>query len=307
VKSFLMRVLSRLVGGHVERILQSPAIVNNPFLSAKIIPFERQDISDGHTYLVVGQPARDARGLDRIPVPPPELREGWWGSDADYLEPGRRDMATMLAILERAGASRAQFRRVLDFGCSAGRMLRFYPRPDDCECWGVDIKAKHIAWCQEHLSPPFLFTTTTTLPHLPFEDNYFDLVYCASVFTHIGDLPDSTLLELRRILRPEGLVYLTIHDEHSVNALFHRFQERGLTKMLQRLDAETGILQQGSRFFYVGTDPWTLVFYDSAYLVEKWSRFMEVESITPEAMDYQTALVLRKRSRSNAAELRDPT
>jgi hypothetical protein len=108
-------------------------------------------------------------------------------------------------------------------------------------------------------------------------------------------------------LRPEGLVYLTIHDEHSVNALFHRFQERGLTKMLQRLDAETGILQRGSRFFYVGTDPWTLVFYDSAYLVEKWSRFMEVESITPEAMDYQTALVLRKRSRSNAAELRDPT
>jgi SAM-dependent methyltransferase len=295
MKSFVKRILTSLVGRSVHRVLQSSSLVNNPFLSAKLLPLDRRDIFQGDAHFVVAQRTSANSGRDSVQVPPPELREGWWGSDAAYLDPGRRDMATMLAILDRAGASPATFRRVLDFGCAAGRMLRFYPRPDRCECWGVDIKAQHIAWCEEHLSPPFLFAATTTLPHLPFEDNSFDLVYCSSVFTHIGDLPDSTLLELRRVLRPGGFAYVTIHDEHSVDALFHRFQERGLTRMLHRLDAETGVLQQGYRFFYVGTDPWTLVFYDSAYLMEKWSRFMEVVSVTPEAMDYQTALVLRKR------------
>lgn len=285
----------------MERIVQGAAVVTNAHLSAKLIPFERRDTADGE-HLVVWQRSRNtaARTETAPPVPPLELREGWWGSDEEYLEPGRRDMATMLQILDGVGASLPNVRRVLDFGCAAGRMLRFFPEADQRECWGVDIKAHHIAWCQEHLSPPFLFAAATTLPHLPFEDGYFDLVYCGSVFTHIGDLPDATLLELRRVLRPGGFAYITIHDEHSIEALLDRYPERGLTDMLRRLDAETGILQQDYAFFYVGVDPWTLVFYDSSYLIDKWSRLMEIESISPEAMDYQTALVLRKRSASAA-------
>jgi SAM-dependent methyltransferase len=292
----LKRVLYRVAGAHVERFVQGASVVNNAYLSAKLIPFERRDTGDGEHLVVVRRAGVSATGADAAaPVPPPELREGWLGSDEDYLEPGRRDMETMLRRLGDAGASPAQFRRVLDFGCAAGRMLRFFPEPDRRECWGVDIKARHIAWCQEHLSPPFLFAMTTTFPHLPFEDDYFDLIYCSSVFTHIGDLPDSTFLELRRVLRPGGYVYVTIHDEHSIESLLQRYPERGLTDMLRRLDAETGVLEQDYAFFYVGVDPWTLVFYDSHYLIEKWSRLMEFRSISPEAMDYQTALVLRKR------------
>ncbi len=296
MKSLFKDLLIRLVGKPVRRTLEGSGIVSNPFLSAKIVPLERRAILDGQAQLVVRQPkASELAGPDGFPVPPQELREGWWGSDMDYLNSGRRDVARMLAIIGQAGESPARWDRLLDFGCAAGRMLRFVPRPAECECWGVDIKARHIAWCHEHLSPPFFFTATTTLPHLPFEDQYFDLIYCSSVFTHIGDLPDSTLLELRRILSPGGLIYLTVHDEHSVNALFVRFQERGLAQMLRRIDAETGILNSGYELFYIGTEPWTLVFYDSGYLTEKWSRFMEIVSVTPEAMDYQTALLLRKR------------
>jgi SAM-dependent methyltransferase len=268
-------------------------VVNNPYLSAKLIPLERRGTSRGDTHAVVLRSRRTP--LAGPPVPPAELREGWWGSDEDYLEPGRRDMETMLGILERAGVALDRLGRVLDFGCAAGRMLRFFPEPGRRECWGVDIKATHIAWCQEHLSPPFLFTTTTTLPHLPFEDNHFDFVYCSSVFTHIGDLPDATLLELRRVLVPGGLAYVTVHDEHSIESLFRRFPQRKLTSMLRRLDADTGTLGLEYGLFHVGADPWTLVFYNSGYLIGKWSRFMDVVSLTPEAMDYQTAILLRKR------------
>ena len=48
------------------------------------------------------------------------------------------------------------------------------------------------------------FATVTTAPHLPFADGYFDFAYCSSVFTHISDLADAWLLELRRIVRSGG-------------------------------------------------------------------------------------------------------
>jgi len=289
-----MRSLRRVVGARLQSLLRGSTLLANPFLSAKFIPLDQQ-AAIGQVRIVVGQTvsASITEG-DGLPVPPPELREGW-GQEASYLNTGRRDMASMLSAIKQAGAQLADLRRVLDFGCATGRMLRFYPRTPDTECWGVDIKAKNILWCQEHLSPPFRFAATTTLPHLPFEDGYFDLVYCASVFTHIADLPDSTLLELRRTLRPGGLIYATVHDEHSVDLLLRDFQERELTKQLRRIDAETGVLRSDYKFFYVGGEPWTQVFYDNGYLVQKWSQFMDVVSVIPEAMDYQTAFLLRKR------------
>ena len=293
--------LLRVVGARLQSLLRGSTLLANPFLSAKFIPLERRDVFDQMRIVVGGSISGLSAGGDGLPVPPVDLREGWGGMPATYLNTGRRDMERMLTAIDQAGEPVPDIRRVLDFGCATGRLLRFYPQSPDTECWGVDIKAKSILWCQEHLSPPFRFATTTTLPHLPFEDGYFDLVYCASVFTHIADLPDATLLELRRILRPGGLIYATVHDEHSVDLLFRNFQERELTRQLRRIDAETGVLRGEYKFFYIGGEPWTQVFYDNSYLVQKWSQFMDVVSVIPEAMDYQTALLLRKRSDRSAS------
>jgi SAM-dependent methyltransferase len=299
MSSRLKRIFHLIAGRYVHRIMRGKGVVSNAYLSAKLMPLEREKTPGGQGLVVVRRPEKSNSGGGSVPpAPPRELQEGW---GPDYLVSGDRDMKSMLQILEESAGDLASFRRVLDFGCSAGRMLRFFPEPEQRECWGVDIKAAHIAWCQEHLSPPFLFATTTTLPHLPFEDDYFDLVYCGSVFTHIGDLPDSTFLELRRVLRPGGFAHITICDEHTIESLHTRYPERPFTENLRRLDAETGVLSEDYAFFSVGVDPWTLVFYDSSYLIEKWSRLMEFRSLSPEAMDYQTALVFRKRPHVEAS------
>jgi SAM-dependent methyltransferase len=224
----------RRVGRALQRVLHGRTLVYNPYISAKFFPLERRPIFEGDEQIVIsGGTPRLTGEDDALPVPPPDLREGWQGPDSVYLETGRRDIASMLAVIEQAGESPHNLRRVLDFGCATGRMLRFFPRREGGEYWGVDIKARNISWCQENLSPPFLFATTTTFPHLPFEDNSFDVAYCSSVFTHMIDLADATLLELRRILRPGGLAYVTVHDERSVNSLFTRFAERELTDVLR--------------------------------------------------------------------------
>jgi ubiquinone/menaquinone biosynthesis C-methylase UbiE len=46
----------------------------------------------------------------------------------------------------------------------------------------------------------------TILPHLPFEDRSFDVVYAGSVFTHIDDLAQTWFLELRRVLHAGGML-----------------------------------------------------------------------------------------------------
>jgi ubiquinone/menaquinone biosynthesis C-methylase UbiE len=234
---------------------------------------------------------------DNLLIPPIELWEGYAHTPAEYLANGRSDMGTMLNILEKAGESPQTLTQVLDFGCAAGRMLRFYPDTSGAsELWGVDISAKHIAWCQQHLSPPYLFATSTTSPHLPFEDNYFDLVYCGSVFTHISDLADTWFLELRRILRKGGYAYITIHDKRTVELLYTEYKDthRELYELIRRFDKRTSVRSQDYILFSTGADPHSQVFYDLEYLIQKWSRLAKIVSVTPEAYYYQTAILVQK-------------
>ena len=46
-------------------------------------------------------------------------------------------------------------RRLLDFGCGAGRTLRHYlGDADSAEIWGCDIDEESIEWLERNLCPP---------------------------------------------------------------------------------------------------------------------------------------------------------
>jgi SAM-dependent methyltransferase len=141
---------------------------------------------------------------------------------------GQDDVAQMLGILNEVEQRPVALGRVLDLGCASGRMLRFLPREETSEHWGLDINAAHIEWCQQNLNPPMLFATNTTSPHLPFEDNLFDLLYCGSVFTHISELAEAWLLEVRRVLRPGGYAYITIHTRQTIDLLRTKYRDNPL-------------------------------------------------------------------------------
>ncbi len=101
-------------------------------------------------------------------------------------------------------------KRVLDFGCGAGRTLRYFlDEAEIAEFWGCDIDEASIAWLSEHLSPPIHPVRTNEIPPIPRPEGYFDLVYAVSVFTHLTDSWSQWLLELHRLLRDEGLLIAT--------------------------------------------------------------------------------------------------
>ncbi len=238
----------------------------------------------------------------RLPIPPQDLWEGYGATITDFLNSGKVHVAKMHEIFSASDFLIRQGNRVLDLGCAAGRMIRWF---DDlagrCEVWGVDISAPHITWCQQYLSPPFNFATVTTAPCLPFEDKYFDLIYCGSVFTHIDDLAYAWLLELKRILRPGGRIYITVHDRHTANLIMNhpeKIYEDGypvtdtMRNLLLSYDKKENFTNLDFCTFTILRGPQSQVFYDIDYLRCHWGRILNVLSVTEEAYGYQTAILL---------------
>ena len=96
-------------------------------------------------------------------------------------------------------------KRVLDFGCGAGRTLRhFSSEAGAAELWGCDIDAASIEWLNANL--PVRGFVNRERPPLELEDDSFDLVYAMSVFSHITDEWSAWLLELHRVLAPDGVL-----------------------------------------------------------------------------------------------------
>jgi ubiquinone/menaquinone biosynthesis C-methylase UbiE len=271
-------------------------------LSGRFYPYEADQESFILRKLRLPQPDRENREL---PIPPQELWEGYGTTTHDFLNSGNIDVGKMRTILGSSGFSIQDNYRVLELGCASGRMLRWlHDIAETCEVWGVDISARHILWCQKHLSPPFNFATVTTAPHLPFEDGYFDLIYCGSVFTHIEDLSDAWLLELKRIVKPDGRIYITVHDKYTLDLIINHPDKRysdGLPVLdwfrneILSYDRKEKFLSSDFDMFTMFRGPASQVFYDVDYLCQHWGRILCVLSITPEAYGYQTAILLTKK------------
>jgi ubiquinone/menaquinone biosynthesis C-methylase UbiE len=239
-----------------------------------------------------------------FPVPPKSLWLNYGRTAEDYLSLGEAHVNTMLSIANSSGFSLREGNRVLDFGCGAGRMIRWLHKfAAQCEIWGLDINARCIKWCQQSLSPPFKFATITTTPHLPFEDNYFNFTYCGSVFTHIDDLADAWLLELKRITAPGGRIFITVHDKHTADLVMNHPEEcrpyahriDWFRSLLMSFDTKANFTKLDYSMFsiYPG-GPLSQVFYDIDFLHRHWEGILEVLSITPEAYGFQTAILLKK-------------
>lgn len=234
-------------------------------------------------------------------VPPVPLRH-WYGlkdgkhHDDLYLKSGIANMRSMRAILKKDGFETLG-ERIMEFGCSAGRLVRHMEAEAALnEVWGVDLHSAAIHWAQAHLSPPFHFMTNTTAPHLPFEDNYFGLIFAGSVWTHIGELDDAWLLEMRRILRPGGRLYITISDEDTLEEIKRQNPTHPSIQHVEELDQATGMLSKDWTAFVTRTTPWLqrVVYRRKAWL-DRVGRWMTVRQVQPNAYGWQTAILLAKR------------
>lgn len=160
------------------------------------------------------------RGGPGLPLPPALLRYRTSESLSKdlFLRVGQGCAAHIENQVRTLGGYLASARRILDFGCGCGRILRWLvDRYPNAEFYGADVDSDAIDWCARHIAGG-RFVSTRPQPPLPYPKGHFDLVYCISVFTHLDErMQDMWLLELRRVLRPEGILLLTVHGERAAN------------------------------------------------------------------------------------------
>lgn len=108
------------------------------------------------------------------------------------------------AVVRRAAAAK----RVLDVGCGDGYLMGLLS--PGCErVFGVDAEQRGVALASAQLrSFPNCHVTGASCYALPFPPRYFDAVLLADVIEHLED-PALCLQELRRVLAPGGVVFVT--------------------------------------------------------------------------------------------------
>jgi SAM-dependent methyltransferase len=273
------------------------SLMNASNLAGTYYPEDRSQ--NGYALYAMGPDLAAKPLAERLPPTPLRHFYGFKDNryhDDLYLRSGQNDVNAMRRLLAKDGVTLGTA-PILEFGCAAGRMLRHLEaEARTTEVWGVDLHSAAIHWAQAHLSPPFHFFTNTTAPHLPFEDNSFGLVFAGSVWTHIGELDDAWLLEIRRILRPGGRLYLTVSDENTLAEIKRLSPDHASNRHVADLDEATGMLAKDWVAFVTRTTPWMqrVVYRRDAWLarVRQW---MDVRAAVPNAYGWQTGVLLAKR------------
>ena len=95
------------------------------------------------------------------------------------------------------------FQRALDLGCGTGEMMKMLLQVDDQrELYGIDLSEKMLSVAESKLSGKVRLVLGDS-EHLPFADNFFDVVYCNDSFHHYP-APENVIREVQRVLKPGG-------------------------------------------------------------------------------------------------------
>jgi len=157
-----------------------------------------------------------------IAIPPAKLRYRVHGDleSQAFLNVGKAIATNIKNQLGRCGLKLEDFQRVLDFGCGSARVLRYfitaYP---DKNYTGIDIDEELIDWCKNNIDTVD-WHQTPFLPPTELASSSFDFIYGISVFTHLDqEYQKAWLQELRRIIKPDGAIFLTTHGKPYLHTL----------------------------------------------------------------------------------------
>ena len=235
------------------------------------------------TQALAGECRRDVNALlnrlagQREGLPPAHLQVRQVGSvwGEKFHSSGRAILDGLAAAFRSAGQPLEEAGRILDFGCGVGRVLwNFQNFPHRGEIWGSDIDAESIAWDTANLGHIGKFTCNPNLPPTEFPDNHFDAIYVISVFTHLPeDMQFAWLAELRRILKPDGVLAASFHGSHYWKngdpAVKDEVESRGFAY-------RTGQRTEGLPDFYM------VAYHSEDYIRVQWSKFFEIVELRPQ-------------------------
>ena len=238
-----------------------------------------------------------ALAKDTFPLPVVEDREGYYGPyHFSYWASGLRDMRNLLNCAERLGV---RVQTYYDLGCASGRVVRhFAVNQPEIRVLASDINRRHVEWILTFLPPSIVAFQNHSIPTTPIPDNSVDLVSAFSVFTHIESFETTWLMELRRILRPGGLAWITVHTEKTWEEIKPDWPlYKGLQNHPDFKALPSGKPLPGDRVVFrwkPNASYSSNVFYSMDYIRKTWSRYLDVVEFHRRLPVFQDVVVLRK-------------
>ena len=237
------------------------------------------------------------------PVPPLALRLRVSGiaDETAFGSSGWNSAADFRRALSGVGVHIPNVSHILEWGCGCGRILTQLPVDLAKQALhGCDIDGEAIAWLQANY-PALRTIQSEGLPPLPYEDAAFDLILNHSVLTHLDETyQDAWLAELGRILKPDGVLVLTVHGPFAYQRWIESLpKDDPATVEIARSSAET--LKTRGIYFHVD-DGWSAdfpayyqsTFHAPAYVFEHWTRYFDILSYVPRgSLAHQDMILLR--------------
>ncbi|MBI5221391.1 MAG: class I SAM-dependent methyltransferase [Candidatus Magasanikbacteria bacterium] len=139
-----------------------------------------------------------------------DYNQSIWGQDTASLKPSHPTAIRLFQSLKLLKNLSGKI-KILEVGCGAGQFIRSIKQSlPTSECYGFDVseaainKAKDAKDAVNYLVGP--------ADHWPLGDNFFDAVVIYDVLEHVESV-GQTMIELKRVLKPGGLVYAFIPCE----------------------------------------------------------------------------------------------
>lgn len=209
---------------------------------------------------------------------------------------------------KRTGVPISAGQRVLDFGCSSGRVLSALSAwRQDVEWMGCDPNAAAAAWADAHLPHVKAFASPQE-PPLDLETGSLDLVFAISVWSHFGESQAVAWLEeMRRVVRLGGALVITTQGVASVA---HYLRQGSVTEDYACV-ATSALLADGHAYFPAfGEDgdwgvkhpEWGMGFMTADWLASRATPGWSLALLEPARIDAnQDLVVLVRRGEPEAA------
>lgn len=235
---------------------------------------------------------------DVAPLPQTRDREGYHGDrHFEYWLSGLAQHQEIVSVAQRYGVGRGTF---VDLGSASGRLIRHMAAYGTFDAlWAFDINWRHVAWMQRYLPTNIMVANTSSVPHLPVEDNSVDCVAAMSVFTHIESFESAWLAELRRILKPGGVALLTVVGEWQIENMKPAWpMYSALTRHPEWSESMADRVREHGKLVLRHTANKSYssnVLYSRDYIARNWGRLFDVLEHTPPTNAYQDRVIVRKR------------
>jgi 2-polyprenyl-3-methyl-5-hydroxy-6-metoxy-1,4-benzoquinol methylase len=212
------------------------------------------------------------------------------GSDGNnqFIESGFLDAKEIARIFEvYSGRKIDSNSQILDWGVGLSRILR-HLKCTKAKLVGVDVDSKTIDFCKKNYAFADFFHIQTDEQNF-LSNQSFDLVYGFSVMTHLSKVDQIFFLQkLQKVLKKNGLLFLTIHGPTSVLKT-EWSEDQTLLKNYFSCGHVDGV-ENKDILGEVPTGYYRDVATTHKYIYEKWSEFFDVLDIVANGLGQEHGL-----------------